>query len=73
MTTTDIDQLAIVLACITDAALSAIDPSGAALRRAHFNLREGLRMAEQMDAADSPASEVVRAVVENLEQMETIH
>ena len=68
----DANQIATALTCVLDASLSAVDPSGAALRRAHFSLREGLRMAEEM-GVQSEASEVVRKLIENLEEMETVH
>ncbi len=73
MTTLDTNQTAIALACILDAALSAVDPSGASLRRACRHLNDGLTLAEQNGAANYAAADIVRAVVANLTEMETIH
>lgn len=66
------NQIALALACILDAGLSAVDPSGAALRRAHFTLREGLRLAEEMNAANNDAASIIREVVASISEMENL-
>jgi hypothetical protein len=68
----DANQIAIALTCVLDASLSAIDPSGAALRRAHYSLREGIRLAEEMNAADNDAASIIREVVATIEERETL-
>ncbi|WP_018405921.1 hypothetical protein [Methylocystis rosea] len=66
----DANQIATALTCVLDASLSAVDPSGAALRRAHYNLREGLRLAEEMNAADNDAASIIREVVASISESE---
>ena len=66
----DANQIATALTCVLDASLSAVDPSGAALRRAHFNLREGLRLAEEMNAANNDAASIIREVVASISESE---
>ncbi|MBG0801654.1 hypothetical protein IYW40_09170 [Methylocystis sp. H4A] len=56
-----------------DAALSAIDPSGVSLRRACRHLNDGLRFAEQNGEANNAAAEIVRGLIANLEEMETLN
>jgi hypothetical protein len=65
----DANQIATALTCILDAGLSAVDPSGAALRRSHSTLREGLKLAEEMNAADNGAADIIREIVANLEEV----
>jgi hypothetical protein len=73
MSSLDTTQTALALACVVDALASAIDPTGASLRRARCHLNDGLLFAEQMDAANSPVAEIMRGLIANLEEMETIH
>lgn len=69
MSSPNTNQAAIALSCVVDALASAIDPSGAVLRRAHYSLREGLRLAEEMNAADNGAADIIREIVANLEEV----
>ncbi len=62
-------QQIIAASCILDAALSALDPSGRALRDATASLRNGLMLAEQMGVANVDAAEIVKQVIETLEGM----
>lgn len=64
------DQFALALSAVLDAALSALDPSGAALRRTCRHLSDGLRLAEQM-GVDNDAARIVREVVNSIEDVET--
>ncbi|WP_428405415.1 hypothetical protein [Methylocystis sp.] len=68
----DANEIAIALACVLDAGLSAIDPSGAALRRAQRILRDGLRLAEEMNAADNDAASIIREVVATMSESENL-
>ncbi len=70
MSSLDANQTAIALACVIDAIASAVDPTGATLRRAHLSLSAGLHMAEEM-GVESDASEVVRKLIANLDEMGT--
>ncbi len=72
MTPADQINIGLALTCILDASLSAIDPSGAALRRAQYNLREGLRLAEEMNAANNGAADIIREVVASISESETL-
>ncbi|MGE4172601.1 MAG: hypothetical protein AB7F41_08990 [Methylocystis sp.] len=72
MSSTDANQTAIALACITDAVLSAVDPTGAALRRARYSLCEGLRLAEEMNAANNEASSIIRKVASSISEIENL-
>ncbi|GLI92993.1 hypothetical protein [Methylocystis echinoides] len=65
----DESQIAIAVACIMDSVTSALDPSGAALRRACSSLRDGISVAEQMDAADTPAASLLKQIVANIEEV----
>jgi hypothetical protein len=67
MTPHETQQIATALAAVVDAALAAVDPSGATLRRACGHLRDGLRLAEQMDAGDSDAARIVSRFLEDIE------
>lgn len=67
--TLDETQLSIVLACVADALVSTIDPSGGALRRACGSLKDGIIIAEEMDATASPAASLLKKIVENLEEV----
>ncbi|WP_363348749.1 hypothetical protein [Methylocystis echinoides] len=67
MTPHEIEQIAVALAAVVDASLSSLDPSGAALRQVGWHLREGLKLAEQMDACDSDAAKIVRQFLQNIE------
>jgi hypothetical protein len=69
MSSLDTNQTALALACVVDALASAIDPTGASLRRARRHLNDGLLLAEQMDAANSPVAEIVRGLLANLEHV----
>jgi hypothetical protein len=71
MTPHETQQIATALAAVVDAALSSLDPSGVALRRVGWHLREGLKLAEEIGAADNDAANIVRAFVENIEETET--
>lgn len=68
----DVNQIAIALTCVLDASLSAVDPSGAAFRRAHNTLRQGLRLAEEMNAADNDAASIIREVVARMSESENL-
>jgi hypothetical protein len=68
--TLDSSHVALAMASVLDAALSAVDPTGAALHRACRSLRDGLRIAEQM-GVDNAAAEIVREVVASIEEVET--
>ncbi|WP_363350188.1 hypothetical protein [Methylocystis echinoides] len=67
MTPHEVEQIATAFAAIMDAALSSLDPSGAALRGVGWHLREGLKLAEQMDAVDSDAAKIVHHFLQNIE------
>ncbi|CAJ0854115.1 hypothetical protein AMST5_00709 [freshwater sediment metagenome] len=67
--TLDETQLSIALACVADAIVSTLDPSGHSLRRARSSLRDGLLIAEQLDAADTPAASLLKKIVANLEEV----
>lgn len=68
MTPQDEAQLGIAIACVADALVSTIDPSGDALRRACSSLRDGILIAERMDAADTLAASLLAQIVSNLEE-----
>lgn len=68
MTPNDTEQVAVAMAAILDAALSAIDPSGLSLRRACSILRDGLHLAKEMGTPDSVAAEIVGQFVQNIEE-----
>ena len=72
VTPADQTNIGLALVCVMDASLSAIDPSGAALRRAHFSLREGLRLAEEMNAANNDAASIIREVVASISESENL-
>jgi hypothetical protein len=72
MTPHEIEQIAVALAAVVDAAVSSLDPSGGALRRVGRHLRDGLKLAEQMNAANNDAAKIVRAFVENIEETENL-
>jgi hypothetical protein len=63
----DADQTETAMAAIIQAVLFAVDPSGATLRRACGHLRDGLRLAEQMDAANSDAAKIVHQFLQDIE------
>jgi hypothetical protein len=67
MTPHEISQLAIALSCVVDASISALDPSGASLRRVCTALRDGLHLAEHHSAANNDAAQIVRQFVETIE------
>ena len=72
MTPADQTNIGLALACVMDASLSAIDPSGAALRRAHSTLRQGLKLAEEMNAANNDAASIIREVVASISESENL-
>ncbi len=65
----DTAQTILAASCILDAALSALDPSGRALRETTRTLRQGLALADEMGVANTDAAEIVKQVLENLEGM----
>jgi hypothetical protein len=67
MTPHETNQLAIALSCVVDASMSALDPSGASLRRVCIALRDGLHLAEHHSAANNDAAQIVRQFVETIE------
>jgi lauroyl/myristoyl acyltransferase len=67
MTPTEQTQIAVTLAAVADACVSALDPSGLSLRRVCASLRDGLHIAEQHDAANNDAAQIVRQLVETIE------
>ncbi|CAJ0867468.1 hypothetical protein AMST5_01957 [freshwater sediment metagenome] len=69
MTPQDTSQLAIALACVMDSLASTLDPTGLSLRRACRSLKDGITLAEQLDAADTPAASLLRQIVANLEEV----
>lgn len=73
MSSPNTNQTAIALACVMDAALSAIDPSGVSLRLACRHLNDGLRLAEQNGEANNAAAEIVRGLIATLDEMEPVH
>jgi hypothetical protein len=72
MTPHETEQIAAAMAAVIDAALAAVDPSGTTLRRACSHLREGLKIAEEMGAADNDAARIIRAFVDNIEETENL-
>lgn len=68
MSSLDANQTAVALACVVDALASAVDPTGAVLRRARFTLSAGYFMAKER-GVESDASEVVRKLIANLDEM----
>lgn len=66
--TLDETQLSIALACIADAVTSTLDPTGLSLRRACNSLKDGLTIAAEKDAANSPAASLLRQIVANIEE-----
>lgn len=66
--TLDENQLSIALACVMDSLASTLDPSGFSLRRACRSLKDGITIAEQLDAADTPAASLLKKIVANLEE-----
>jgi hypothetical protein len=62
-----LQQQTLALACIADAILFSLDPSGDAMQRTCFILREGLAIADGM-GAKSDASELVRHFLKQLEE-----
>ncbi|MGD9542412.1 MAG: hypothetical protein AB7V61_15960 [Methylocystis sp.] len=71
MSIPDTNEIAIALSCVTDAVLSAVDPSGGAFRRARCSLHEGLRLAEAA-GAKSEAAEIIREVVATMSESENL-
>jgi len=65
----DTAQTILAAACILDAALSALDPSGRALRDTTTNLRDGLMLAEQVGIENVRAAEIVKQVIATLKGM----
>ncbi len=72
VTPADQTNISLALVCVMDASLSAVDPSGAALRRAHNILRQGLRLAEEMNAPNNDAASIIREVVASISESETL-
>jgi TorA maturation chaperone TorD len=68
MTPHETNQLAIALSCVVDASMSAVDPSGASLRRVCTALRDGLQLAERHSAANNDAAQIVRQFVATIEE-----
>lgn len=60
------------LAAIVEAYVTALDPSGRAASIGTQHLRDGLAIADAM-GIKSEAAEIVRGLIENLEEMETIN
>jgi hypothetical protein len=67
MTPTEQTQIAVTLAAVADACVSALDPSGFSLRQVCRSLRDGLHIAEHHSAASSDAAQIVRQFVETIE------
>lgn len=72
MSSVDTNQTAIALACVMDAALSALDPSGVSLRLACRHLNDGLLLAEQNGEASCAAADIVRKFLETVEESQVI-
>jgi hypothetical protein len=67
MTPAEHTQIAVTLAAVADACVSALDPSGLSLRRVCRSLRDGLHLAEHHSAANNEAAQIVRQFVETIE------
>lgn len=67
--TLDETQLSVAMACLADAIVSTLDPSGHSLRRACRSLKDGISIAEKMDVADTPAASLLKQIVSNLEEV----
>ncbi len=72
MTPADQTNISLALVCVMDASLTALDPSGRALRQAHSTLLQGLRLAEEMNAADNGAALIILEVVETISETENL-
>jgi hypothetical protein len=61
------EQHIIAMACVLEGFSSAIDASGDVMRRACRSLHEGLALADAMGTAESDAVQIVRQLLDTLE------
>jgi hypothetical protein len=69
VTPQDEAQVSIAVACVMDSLASTLDPTGLSLRRACRSLKDGITIAEQLDAADTPAASLLKKIVANIEEV----